>query len=334
MRKLALLISLQIIALFAAAQWHIAESAPAALLQLDSATRAEDPSALYRMGLTLEKGFHPYIEKDSIRADSLIILAANKGYAPAQARAGYIFYNPMRRDRNVALALHYTEQAAMQGDAKAANNLGWMLMEGEGVIHDFKKAAYWFEKSADAGLPTALTQLGDLYRLGKGVEKDSVHAATLYDKAIAAGFTDAQNKILAMMMPTWQHLPDSIALIKARSYLKLGAPGVAVPLLEIAAQNNNPTALALLGDAYSRALGTEYNHTKALSYYFRAATAGNAPAQFVIGELLEVFPDALETLDYEATITNDMHIPAYWYNLAATKGITNAEEATRSLLEE
>lgn len=310
---------------------RVGADAPPSLIALDSAANAGDSAAMYRMARVYEQGYHPYVERDSLLAYDLYLRSANLGYAPSQSIMGYVCYNPASPDRDVAKAIEWTEKAAMQGDAKAANNLGWMLVEGEGVVHDYKKAAYWFEKGADAGLPVAQAQLADLYREGKGVECDTLRAIKLYEDAIGAGLADAQNKLLNMMMPRWLDLADSAALARARRYLEMGAPGIAVNLLKVKSLSQNPEALALLGFAYSRGEGVEYNHALSTEYFFRAAAAGNAPAQFVIGELLEVFPDALSEMDTDMEITDVMLVPAYWYAKAAEGGITDAASAIRSM---
>lgn len=45
--------------------------------------------------------------------------------------------------------------AAWEGDAKAANNIGWLLQEGDFVEKDLSRAFQWFERASDQGLPAA-----------------------------------------------------------------------------------------------------------------------------------------------------------------------------------
>lgn len=45
--------------------------------------------------------------------------------------------------------------AAWEGDAKAANNIGWLLQQGEFLPRDLKGAFRWYERAADQGLPAA-----------------------------------------------------------------------------------------------------------------------------------------------------------------------------------
>ena len=58
---------------------------------------------------------------------------------------------PDDRQRGYDLML----SAAWEGDAKAANNIGWLMEHGEFVEKDLKGAFRWYERAADQGLPAA-----------------------------------------------------------------------------------------------------------------------------------------------------------------------------------
>jgi TPR repeat protein len=66
----------------------------------------------------------------------------------------------------------------------------------------------------------------------------------------------------------------------------------------------------------------------------RSARLGNPASQFVVGELLEMFPDAFNELPEEDTsqLSDEEYSAIYWYELAAEKGITDARKATEYLL--
>lgn len=53
-------------------------------------------------------------------------------------------------------------EAAWEGDAKAANNVGWLMLQGDYVAKDEKGALRWFERSADQGLPAGALNYMDL----------------------------------------------------------------------------------------------------------------------------------------------------------------------------
>ena len=105
------------------------------------------------------------------------------------------------------------------------------------------------------------------------------------------------------------------------------------------ADADDAEAQALMGDAYSRAQGVGYDYEKSLLYFLKAALGGNHPAQFVIGELLDIFPDVLsepqatELLRQYGEDINDCQSSSFWYGKAAMGGVTNAESASRLLLD-
>lgn len=336
---LLLVISLPAGALAArdAADGGNAERADSAMLrsldELRAKAQAGDARALFNLAEVTATGYGP-VQKDSAEALRLYRLSADKGYAPAQNYMGFLCYSPTSPTRDPQLALQWIEKAAGQGDPKAFNNLGWLLLEGEGVEHDAKKAAYWFGRAAEAGLPVAMAQLGDLYRQGKGVECDTIRARNLYDSAIAGGLADAQYKLLSMMYPRYREMSPEERVDLGRYYLSMNAPMVAVTLFELSAAQDNAAALALMGNAYSRGEGVPYSHLRSLEYYLRAARMGNAPAQFVVGELLELFPDSLKDLDpsFTAGMTPEQFTGSYWREAAASQGVDSAEAATARLL--
>lgn len=68
--------------------------------------------------------------------------------------------------------------AAWEGDAKAANNIGWLMQHGEFADKDLKGAFRWFERAADQGLPAAALNYMELILN----DKDEVLGAALPDR--------------------------------------------------------------------------------------------------------------------------------------------------------
>lgn len=292
-------------------------------------TVPESPAELFREALRAESG-NDSVAPDSLRASVLLGVAAREGYAPAQNYLGFRYFNGEGIRQDVDSALYWLAKAAGQGDAKAANNLGYLLGWSDRVTRDYPQAVKWLRKAADAGLPTAQSQLADLMRRGLGTQPDTVAATALYEKAIASGLRDAELKLTAMMGYRWEKLSSDSASNLGRHYLKMGAPHAASVLLKSAASQGDPKAMALLGHLYSRGEGVEYDHQRSVIYYYEAARRGEPSAQFVIGELLDIFPDALEGIAPDSPDTPGAH---YWYDEAAKKGVTDADSATRLLLD-
>lgn len=82
-------------------------------------------------------------------------LAATPLDVAEEAMEGYALFMrdslPDDRQRGYDMML----SAAWEGDAKAANNIGWLLQQGEFVKQDLKGAFRWYERAVDQGLPAA-----------------------------------------------------------------------------------------------------------------------------------------------------------------------------------
>ncbi|MDE6631475.1 MAG: hypothetical protein K2K23_00585, partial [Muribaculaceae bacterium] len=72
--------------------------------------------------------------------------------------------------------------AAWEGDAKAANNIGWLMQHGEFAEKDVKGAFRWYERAADQGLPAAALNYMELILN----DKDEVLGDALPDRKTMA----------------------------------------------------------------------------------------------------------------------------------------------------
>ena len=310
-----------------------------ALRELSAKASSGDPKAIYNLATLHDTGYDS-IPVDSAASTALYRLSAEKGYAPAMNYLGFRYFNGDYVRQDIDSALYWLAKAAGAGDAKAASNLGYLLSHDDAVTRDYPQAVYWLTKASDAGLPVAQSLLADLLRQGLGIPKDTARAERLYTSAIEHGLQDAELKLLSMKGREWEKLSPDSAVTLGRYFYTHRAPFIGITLFENAAAYYNPAALALLGDAYSRAVGVEYDHDRSLAYFLRSALLGQPSAQFVIGELLDIFPDALAdsipssiiTEFYPDSLPPSIFTAPYWYDKAAAAGITNAETASNYLL--
>lgn len=311
-----------------------------ALRELVSKASAGDAKAMYDLGMLQERGYDT-IPADSSKSVALLMMSARMGYPPAQRQIGFLYFNGKGVRADVDSALYWTEKAAAAGDAGAANNLGFLRLHGKYVERDYGEALKWLEKAADAGSPTGRSMLADMYREGLGVEPDTVRAVFLYTKSLESGLKDAGVKLLNMMGRRWEALSVDSMLSLGRYYYTHNAPVIGVDLFAKAAARGDSDAMALLGDAYSRAKGVEYDHDRSMEYFLEAALSGQPSAQFFIAELLDIFPDALRRAEMMEIISrfysrekvpDDIHSAVYWYDKAAAGGVTDSRSASRRLV--
>lgn len=289
--------------------------------------RAEtgDPAAMYRLSAILETGYDS-IAPDTVRSLALLHRSAATGYAPAENYLGYLYMTgAMTIPQDADSARYWVERAAMRGYPGGSYNLAHLLLQ-EAENTD-STALIHLRRAADARLPQALTLLADLKAEGRRVERDSAGAADLYEKAINAKFPDAELKLLNLIGPGFSGYTSEKKLSEAMRYMRLGAPIIGVELLQeiVEGTPESARAYALLGHAYSRALGVEYDHRKANEYFARAAALGNPSAQFIIAETLDIFPDAFSDLGVTLPTAAELRASA------AEAGIMTAEQAVAAL---
>lgn len=299
-----------------------------------------DSSALYHLSTLYERGYDS-IAADSAKALRLLKASAKGGFAPAQNYLGYLYQSDPRFEANRDSAVYWLEKAASQGDPKAASNLGYLLLGKKDVPDSVAaKAAEWFERAAEAGMAMGKAQLAELYAEGLGVPRDTLKAEKLFMEAIRDGFTSAEEPLYALMSSDYGRLKGQAALEKGVEMARNGATGIAFILYNQAAEDSIPKAYTLLGDAYAGAKGVDYNNALAIDNYMRGAVAGDPSAQFILAELLEIFPDILESrIEKEPSEESDDSVemfnsPQYWYGRAAEGGVKDARTAVSRLFDD
>lgn len=79
-------------------------------------------------------------------------------------------------------------EAAWEGDAKAANNVGWLMEQGEFVDKDLQGALRWYERAADQSLPAAaLNYVNLIFHHPEAIGAKGVDIERLAKAAMTAG---------------------------------------------------------------------------------------------------------------------------------------------------
>ena len=96
------------------------------------------------------------IEKNPRHAAELFYQSAKLGYAQAQYNLACMFSSGEGGlVKDDAAALFWVLQAAKQGDAPSARNIGLRYLEGRGVSRSITKAENWLKQAAEGGDPEA-----------------------------------------------------------------------------------------------------------------------------------------------------------------------------------
>lgn len=99
----------------------------------------------------------------------------------------------MDRDLSLPEQIRPVEDRAFEGIAEAEHDLAALYVAGQaGVAQNYERAAYWFKQAAAQGVANAAYNLGVLYHQGLGVDPDMAAALDWYRRAAQAGHPEAQ----------------------------------------------------------------------------------------------------------------------------------------------
>lgn len=235
-------------------------------------------------------------------------------------------------------------------DAPAQYCMGLGNMTGQLTgQRDRAAAAQWFARAAEQGHAGAEVALGYDYEKGYGVGIDAAQAVAWYRKAAAQGSADGlfnlarayQNGIGLNADPAQAHTyyeqaasrgskearqaldstEDSYAQAKQRYDAKDDAEG-ARQMLQ-AAQAGNAQAQFMLGNAYEFGSGVAVDLRQAASWYEKAAAQGHAKAQKNLGALFEAGDGVAE----------NWALAAAWYRKSAEQHDADGEFALGRMYE-
>jgi len=104
------------------------------------------------------------------------------------------------RAGNFAEAYCVLKPYAEAGDAEAQYNIGWMYLNGYGLMMNDSLALNWWQRASDQGYTDATFSIAMLYSLGEGqVERDMDKAIEFYLMAVEDGHEDANMIIRSML---------------------------------------------------------------------------------------------------------------------------------------
>jgi TPR repeat protein len=116
--------------------------------------------------------------------------------------------------KNLELAHAWYRRAAAFGVPEAQYNLGYLLLNGDGVPPSPEQAARWFGEAARNGFGPAQLALGYLYLEGAGVAKDTADAWAWFRAAESRktdGAADAREKTGAALSPAELRRAENLA---------------------------------------------------------------------------------------------------------------------------
>lgn len=174
-------------------------------------------------------------------------------------------------------------RAALEHDADALNDLGWLWLDGHTLIANPSIALHLFRLAAADDLSEAFFNLGQLYTYGIGVAIDEHMAQRWLKKAFKGGIREAALEVAWLYDARDREGSCAASRVEA-DYRK------AFHWYRKAARAGDTAAFARLGKSYLEGNGVSRQVAKGLFWLQRAALSGDAAA----ADALEYFyEDAL-----------------------------------------
>lgn len=232
------------------------------MTKLEEQADAGDLEARYLLGCAYSSKY-----RDD-EAEKQFLLAAEGGYAPAQAALSYLYICGHVIPKDKTDGYDYATKAAEQGDAFGQYLLGHCYHFGIGTDVDYKAAAQWYQLAVEQDNTLAKRNLGILYFFGDGVAQDYRTASLLFDSAYTDGDSFSAYFIGCMYEKgLWFDKNIEVAL---EWYLRAAEGGCA-------------RAWAVRGYYFHTGEGVEQDYDEAFRCYMNAAKQGDSDGQGLLG---------------------------------------------------
>ena len=199
-----------------------------------------------------------WISSLDVSTCKLLVIIVATGLAAAVASAG-----PLERAENAYHSENYEVaykiwlQLAVQENAVAQNNLGYMLNWGRGLQRNKTQAVMWFERAAKQGLKEAQFNFGSaLLWGGYGITRNESAGIVWIRAAANQGVITAQIS-LAIAYENGHGVPRNLT--------------ETFRWLQAAAVQGGGDAQLMLGQAYAEGRGVPKSREQAIQWYFKAA---------------------------------------------------------------
>ncbi|MDD7973263.1 tetratricopeptide repeat protein [Roseinatronobacter alkalisoli] len=214
-------------------------------------------TSLGTLALVLGMSISAAAQDQSERYEQLKADAA-RGDADAMYELGEMYYLGMQAqrggpERDTERGVELFRPLAEAGHVRAQWRLGWAYEMGSGVERDAETAYRLYTEAAAQGFIHAKQTLGKLYIDGRGTESD-------YDRAYALLREAAEADVVRAMT-------DLARLYQDPARGPVHDPARAVHWFRMSAEQNQPTGVQGLSEAYLNGIGVERDPVAALRAY-------------------------------------------------------------------
>ncbi|MBD5781702.1 SEL1-like repeat protein [Pelagicoccus sp. NFK12] len=273
-----------------------------AILQYEKAIelRPDYPVALHNLAKL--RFYGPEELRDFDVARKHFNKAAELGFAASLPVIGTMMRDAMGGERDFAAAVNWFSVAAEQGNSFSQNALAECFENGWGIDQDISKALLWYRSSAELGYVPAYRNLGRVFQKGIGVTANDRKAFDWYSRAAEKDDVESQFRV-------GQAFLAGKGVVHSEEY--------GIEWLTKAADAGHAQAMSAIASYYyARGDSKNGEFDLAAAWYKKAASKGDAVAQFSLGSMFENGDG----------IKRDKDSAINWYRQAARQGHSESQK--------
>lgn len=232
---------------------------------------------------TFKDGLRAKNSGNDKRAVDIWLPLAQNGHARAQFTLGYMYSQGIYFKQDAQKAAFWWEMAGENGYTEAQQALGMLLYLGTPTVpKNPTRAAKWNKLAADGGSAYGQLYTGVQYGMGNGVFKDMKLAQKYLQMAVAQGNVEAA-KMLAAVNDELASGTGSAEYQKGMIAYAKGNFKKARKILERAAKAGDAKSQFVVGTMVQLGQGGKKSHRTAVQWFEKAATQNHPKAQSALG---------------------------------------------------
>jgi TPR repeat protein len=198
-----------------------------------------------------------------------------------------------KQDINVQITL--LTDAAKAGHWAAADALGTIYLNGDGVPRDAALAYNWYLRAAEGNFSSSMRQVALMLKAGYGVSQDIVASTRWAQRAALSG--DARS-----MADFGEALHNGDGVTENSSEAALW--------LQKSAEAGDPNGMRLWGDALENGWGVNRDIVRGAAWRRKAADTGDPQSMYEYGRKLRYANDAREGFEWTRRAAEQKYAPA------------------------
>lgn len=167
---------------------------------------------------------------------------AERGVAESQYKLGFMYETGSGVEQHLSTALHWYNQASLQGYKAASNRIVYLQIKSTGMKQQHNNWLSTLKSNAKSGDKDALFLLGQMYAEGTGVNKSLTHSLELLRQAARKNMPDTEPHIIRIEREL-AALQEKYTQTEITKNIKAPSPVLPLPTSKVASTKRPASAV-------------------------------------------------------------------------------------------